>query len=115
MKLKTLMLLTLASGIAMADSAGASSSDASSRALFYGLMAVAAGIAIAGGTLGAGVGAGAAIRGAEEGMARNPNMAGKLQTIMFIGLAFVETFALYAMLFSIIFVFTGIFSGKAGF
>lgn len=113
MKLKTLLLLAISSGIAMADTA--SSADSSSRALFYGLMSVAAGVAIGLGALGAGVGAGSAIRGAEEGMARNPNMAGKLQTIMFIGLAFIETFALYAMLFSIIFVFTGIFSGKAGF
>lgn len=40
MKLKTLMLLTLVSGIAMADtaSAGSSGSDAHARALFYGLM-----------------------------------------------------------------------------
>ncbi|MGC9143380.1 ATP synthase F0 subunit C [Hydrogenobaculum sp.] len=115
MKLKTLMLLTLASSIAMADTAGSSGSDAHARALFYGLMAIAVGVSIGLGALGAGVGAGSAIRGAEEGMARNPNMAGKLQTIMFIGLAFIETFVLYAMLFSIIFVFTGIFSGKAGF
>lgn len=101
-------IFLLSSGIAFADTQ-------SDKALFYGLTAIAAGVAIGLGALGAGVGAGSAIRGAEEGMARNPNMAGKLQTIMFIGLAFIETFALYALLFSIIFVFTSVFSSKAGF
>ena len=115
MKLKTLMLLTLVSGIAMADTASAGSSDASARALFYSVMAVTVGVSMGISAFGASLGAGSAIRGAEEGVARNPNMAGRLQTIMLIGLAFIETFVLYVMLFSIIFVFTGIFSGKAGF
>ncbi|MDQ7038035.1 MAG: ATP synthase F0 subunit C [Aquificota bacterium] len=90
----------------------ASSSD---RALFYGLLAIAAGLAIGLAALGTGIGMGHAVRGTQEGIARNPNVGGRLQTIMFIGLAFIETLALYALLFSIVFVFTGIFTDKAGF
>lgn len=34
---------------------------------------------------------------------------------MFIGMALIETFVLYGLLIAIIFLFTGIFDGKAGF
>jgi F-type H+-transporting ATPase subunit c len=87
----------------------------SDRALFYGLLALAAGLAIGLAALGTGIGMGHAVRGTQEGIARNPNVGGRLQTIMFIGLAFIETLALYALLFSIVFVFTNMFTGKAGF
>lgn len=90
-------------------------SGSSDRALFYGLLALAAGLAIGLAALGTGIGMGHAVRGTQEGIARNPNIGGRLQTIMFIGLAFIETLALYALLFSIVFVFTNMFSGKAGF
>ncbi len=90
----------------------ASSSD---RAIFYGLLALATGLAIGLAALGTGIGMGHAVRGTQEGIARNPNVGGRLQVTMFIGLAFIETLALYALLFSIVFVFTGIFTGKAGF
>jgi len=106
-------VMGLAPAIAMAaEQSGVSSSD---KALFYGLLALAAGLAIGLAALGTGIGMGHAVRGTQEGIARNPNMGGRLQTIMFIGLAFIETLALYALLFSIVFVFTGIFTGKAGF
>jgi len=48
-------------------------------------------------------------------MARNPNMGPKLLTTMFIGMALIETFVLYGFLIAIIFLFTGIYDGSAGF
>ncbi len=98
--------------VSLAAEQTAPSSD---RALFYGLLAIAAGLAIGLAALGTGIGMGHAVRGTQEGIARNPNVGGRLQVIMFIGLAFIETLALYALLFSIVFVFTGMFTGKAGF
>jgi len=95
-----------------AEGAAQGSSD---RALFYGLLALATGLAIGLAALGTGIGMGHAIKGTQEGIARNPSVGGRLQTIMFIGLAFIETLALYALLVAIVFVFTGIFTGRAGF
>ncbi|MCS7196832.1 MAG: ATP synthase F0 subunit C, partial [Aquificaceae bacterium] len=52
-------------------------------------MFLGAGLAIGLAALGTGVGMGHAIRGTQEGMARNPTVGGRLQTVMFIGLAFI--------------------------
>ncbi|MEJ5339184.1 MAG: ATP synthase F0 subunit C [Aquificaceae bacterium] len=73
--------------------------------LRQGLMFLGAGLAIGLAALGTGVGMGHAIRGTQEGVARNPTVGGRLQTIMFIGLAFIETLALYALLVAIILLF----------
>ncbi len=106
------ILLTLTGFASAEEVASASSSD---KALFYGLMAIASGLAIGLAALGTGIGMGQAVRGTQEGIARNPNVGGRLQTVMFIGLAFIETLALYALIIAIVFVFTNVFSGRAGF
>ncbi|RMH80788.1 MAG: ATP synthase F0 subunit C [Acidobacteria bacterium] len=73
--------------------------------LKQGLMFLGAGLAIGLAALGTGIGMGHAVRGTQEGVARNPTVGGRLQTIMFIGLAFIETLALYALLVAIILLF----------
>ncbi|HIP42472.1 MAG TPA: ATP synthase F0 subunit C [Aquifex aeolicus] len=70
-----------------------------------GLLYLGAGLAIGLAGLGAGVGMGHAVRGTQEGVARNPNAGGRLQTLMFIGLAFIETIALYGLLIAFILLF----------
>ena len=50
-------------------------------------MALAAGLC--------GLGQGKAIASAAEGIARNPGAAGKIQTLLLIGLAFIESLALF--------------------
>ncbi|MBM3760472.1 MAG: ATP synthase F0 subunit C [Acidobacteria bacterium] len=50
-------------------------------------MAIAAGLC--------GRGQGQAIASAAEGIARNPGAAGKIQTLLLIGLAFIESLALF--------------------
>ncbi len=108
-------VLLLVAGAISAAFAGEGNADAMSRAIFYGGMAIGAGVAIGAAAGGGAAGLGNAIRGVLEGMARNPNMGGKLLTTMFIGMALIETFVLYALLIAIIFLFTGIFDSKAGF
>jgi F-type H+-transporting ATPase subunit c len=78
---------------------------AEGEALKQGLMYLGAGLAIGLAASGAGVGMGHLLRGTQEGLARNPTMGGRLQTIMFIGLAFIETLALYGLLIAIILLF----------
>ena len=73
--------------------------------LKQGLMYLGAGLAIGLAAFGAGIGMGHLLRGTQEGLARNPTIGGRLQTTMFIGLAFIETLALYGLLIAIILLF----------
>lgn len=56
-------------------------------------MAVAAGI----GVFGPGIGIGILVSRALEAIGRNPEAAGKVQATMFIGIAFVEALAIFAL------------------
>ncbi|OHB72777.1 MAG: ATP synthase F0 subunit C [Planctomycetes bacterium RBG_16_41_13] len=51
---------------------------------------------------GCGIGQGIAVYGAANGMARQPDMAGKIQLVMFVGLAFIESLTIYSLMVSFI-------------
>ena len=70
----------------------------------FDLHPIAAGIAMAIASGLCGLGQGKAIAAAVEGMGRNPGAAGALQTAMLIGLAFVESLALFTFLIIVLFV-----------
>jgi F-type H+-transporting ATPase subunit c len=61
-------------------------------------LALAAGLALPVAVLGVAIAQGRAASAAFEGMARQPEAAGRLQTAMIIGLAFMEALALYVLL-----------------
>lgn len=61
------------------------------------MIALAAGIAIAGAAIGAALGQGRAVAAAMESIGRNPGAADRLQTPMILGLAFIEALAIYAL------------------
>ena len=68
----------------------------------YGVMAtfgiaLGAGLAIGVAALGGGIGQGLAMRGALEGIARNPNASDKIFTPMIIGLALIESLVIYGL------------------
>ncbi|MBO4592389.1 MAG: ATP synthase F0 subunit C [Eubacterium sp.] len=70
-----------------------------------GAKAIAAAIAIG---LAAGAGAvamGIAVAKSNEGIARQPEAAGNIRTTMFIGIIFIETAIIYALVISILIVF----------
>lgn len=56
-------------------------------------MAIAAGV----GVLGPGIGIGLLVSKALEAIGRNPEASGKIQATMFIGIAFVEALAIFAL------------------
>ncbi|MDH4227175.1 MAG: ATP synthase F0 subunit C [Deltaproteobacteria bacterium] len=87
-------------GEGTAEAAGSSGNSLILAAIFLG-----AGLAIGLGAIGPGIGQGSAVRGACEGMARNPGMAGKLTTTMFIGLAIMEALAIYALVVALMLLF----------
>jgi F-type H+-transporting ATPase subunit c len=64
--------------------------------------AMGAGVAISFAALGGGIGQGICMRGALEGIARNPNASGKIFTPMIIGLALIESLVIYALVIAFI-------------
>lgn len=61
-------------------------------------LAIAAALAIGLAALGGGLGQGRAVAAALEGICRNPNSAEKVQTPMLLGLAFIESLVIFALL-----------------
>ena len=62
-----------------------------------GYIALAAGLAVGVAAVGAGLGQGRAVAAAMESIGRNPNAADRIQTLMIIGVAFMEALAIYAL------------------
>jgi len=63
--------------------------------------AIAIGLAALGGTIGMGM----AIAKSNEGVARQPEASGKIQTQLMLGLVFIETAIIYALIVAILIVF----------
>ena len=51
------------------------------------------------------IGQGMAVRGAVEGIARNPEASGKVTVTMLIGLAMIESLAIYALVIALILIY----------
>ncbi len=66
---------------------------------------LAAGFAIGIGAIGPGLAVGNMVGKAVEGIARQPEAAGRIQTAMFIGIAFAEAIALYALVIAFLLIF----------
>jgi F-type H+-transporting ATPase subunit c len=101
-KVFSIMLVALAlvfvlTPFVFAEEAEAASGDASTKAM----AAIACGIGIGIAAFGTGIGQGIGLGKACEGAARNPGAAGKIQVIMIIGLAMIESLCIYALLVSL--------------
>lgn len=66
------------------------------------MKALAMGIAAGIGVLGPGIGLGMLVSKALEAIGRNPEASGKIQATMFIGVAFVEALAIFALVVAFI-------------
>lgn len=67
---------------------------------------VGAGLAMIG-TIGAGLGIGVLVNGAVQGIARNPDASGSVQTNMILGIAFAEAVAIYCLVVALLILFVG--------
>lgn len=67
---------------------------------------IGAGIAMLG-TIGAGLGIGILASGAVQGIARNPDASGNIQTNMILGIAFAEAVAIYCLVVALLILFVG--------
>lgn len=63
-------------------------------------LALGAGFCISIAAFGGALGQGMAIKGAMEGIARNPGASGKIMTPMIIGLAMIESLVIYSLVIS---------------
>lgn len=70
-----------------------------------GSKAIAAAIAIGLAAMGGAIGMGLSISKAEEGISRQPEAEGQIRTTMMLGLVFVETAIIYALIVSILIIF----------
>jgi len=66
--------------------------------LYLTALALAVGLGVPIAVLSAAIGQGKAATSAMEGIARQPEAAGKIQTAMIIALAFIESLVIYALL-----------------
>ncbi|MDD6181379.1 MAG: ATP synthase F0 subunit C [Desulfovibrionaceae bacterium] len=71
-------------------------------------LAAALGIGIA--AFGCGIGMGLGLKGACEGIARNPDVSGKITGTMILAFAFIESLAIYALVISFILLYANPFA-----
>ncbi len=76
---------------------------------FFISVAIASAFGMSIAAFGTGLAQSNAIRGAVEGIARNPGASGKILTTMLIGLAMIESLAIYALVIALILLFANPF------
>lgn len=91
------MFMTVLAGTVLSNASVAMAAEEAAGGASDGLIALGAGLAMGVGALGCGMGQGRAVASAMESIGRNPNSADRLQTPMIIGLALIESIAIYAL------------------
>ena len=106
--LLAMVLVIVTAGFAFAAQEVAKAAAASTgtvdytKAIIIGCSLLAAGMAIAFGTIGTGNGMGAGLNGATNAVGRNPEAQGKILLTMMVGLAMIESLAIYALVVALI-------------
>jgi F-type H+-transporting ATPase subunit c len=72
------------------------------KAIVISCSLLAAGLAMAFGTLGTGLGMGNGLNGATNAVGRNPEAQGKILLTMMVGLAMIESLAIYALVVALV-------------
>ncbi|MFP4212566.1 MAG: ATP synthase F0 subunit C [Desulfohalobiaceae bacterium] len=102
------VILVLLATLAMVFSAGSAfAAEADASVISNIALATALGMGIA--AFGCGIGQGMGLKAACEGTARNPEASGKLTVTMLIGLAMIESLAIYALVVNLILLFANPF------
>ena len=101
--MRKLVVTALSTVMMVAMASMAFAADGPSVGMGISALGMAIGIAIA--AAGCGIGQGMAIKAACEGTARNPDASGKISQSLILGLAFVESLCIYALLVDLILLF----------
>ncbi len=109
MRKRLLTIVMLAAALMIftvpALAAGAEDSAAMAGATASSGKAIAAGIAIGLAAAGGAVGMGMAVAKSVDGISRQPEAEGKIRTTLMLGLVFVETAIIYALIVAILIIF----------
>ena len=97
-----MVLVLVCAPFAMASSEAPAGVVDYTKAIVIGCSLLAAGIAIAFGTIGTGNGMGQGLNGATNAVGRNPEAQGKILLTMMVGLAMIESLAIYALVIALI-------------
>lgn len=73
---------------------------------------VVAGLAVAVGSIGPALAQGRSVDSALDAMARQPDLAERISRTLFIGLAMIESLAIYCLVVALILLFANPFTGK---
>lgn len=103
MRKSVLVALNTLAMVAMATVALASDAAAASGVSVNAAWATAIGMAVA--AAGCGVAQGLGLKAACEGTARNPEAGGKITVTLILGLAFIESLAIYGLVVNLILLF----------
>lgn len=95
----TLLIVAFFALPALAEE-GAPAEAAASGKVLWGVLGAAFAIGLVG--FAAALGQGKAIAAACDGLARNPGAAGPIRTTLLLGLAFIESIAIYALLIALL-------------
>ena len=101
--MRKLVVTALSTVMMVAMASMAFAADGPSVGMGISALGMAIGIAIA--AAGCGLGQGMAIKAACEGTARNPEASGEISQSLILGLAFVESLCIYALLVDLILLF----------
>ncbi|WP_029896065.1 ATP synthase F0 subunit C [Desulfohalovibrio reitneri] len=101
MRKMTFILTAALAMVAVASAAFAA--DGAAAAVSATSWGAAMGMALA--AAGCGIGQGLGLKAACEGTARNPEAGGKLTVTLILGLAFIESLAIYALVVNLILIF----------
>jgi len=92
-----------------AFASGAEAASGGSNIWFFVAIAISSAFAMAFAAAFAGLAQSNAIKGAVEGIARNPGASGKILTTLLIGLAMIESLAIYVLVIALILLFANPF------
>ena len=95
-------VLSAATVAAAAAEAAAGAPVDYTKAIVVGCSILAAGVAMALGTIGTGIGMGNGLSGAANAVGRNPEAQGKILITMMVGLAMIESLAIYALVIALV-------------
>jgi len=99
-----MFVVTVSAPFAMAAEAASSTGGTVdyTKAIVLGCSLIASALAIAFGTIGTGIGQGMGLSGAASAVGRNPDAQGKIMLTMMVGLAMIESIAIYALVIALV-------------
>lgn len=99
----------VAMGVVLTQAAIVCAAEQNAQAIYAASSIIAAALGVGIAACGCGIGMGTLVASELQGVARQPELTGKLQVNMMIGLAMIETLVLYALFIGIILLFANPF------